>query len=229
MGASARQPALTGGHRVTALCPQGMSSGGFGRHGARALDLGRVGGTTIAAQPIEVPRALGQPRHISYSRGAPSMNDSRWFCKVIAAGVGCGTARKICPRTSGGAAQSQEAHEGRQRDRVCASALERFLGVLLGGGANVAALGVRMMGHGAPRGACAPSGNARLALGRCAAKVGNLRQRRSRSAVASTMRVRSRRSCWRRPCQAWQGKRGLGSAPTEHGTVASLRVVHACR
>lgn len=40
-----------------------------------------------------------------------------------------------------------EAHEGRQGDGVGAVALEGFLGVLLGGGADVAALGVQDDGH----------------------------------------------------------------------------------
>jgi hypothetical protein len=80
----------------------------------------------------------------SYNSGWPSTLAKALVLQIVAAGVG-GAAQQKCAlaRVLQIRLHRVKAHERRKRDGVRAVALKRLFGVLLGSGANVAALGVQ--------------------------------------------------------------------------------------
>ena len=135
-----------GGGGVAALCAHARDEQRHGgRQGPHALDLGGVGRAHHQAQlPIEVPVALRELRDVFKQTRLAVHRGQALVLKIVAAGVGGAAEQK---RAFAVALQIGlhriETHVGRERDGVGAKALKGLDGVLLGGRADVAALGVQ--------------------------------------------------------------------------------------
>jgi hypothetical protein len=155
--------------------------------------------------------------------GCRRSTSRRWACRSLAAGVGGAAQQEQALAVVGQVGLDRvEAHEGRQRDRVGAVALEGLARVLLGGAADVAALGVQDHRHRRRHAADVLHQPLELVFGAVRGEVGDLRLEGAHQVVPwrRRWRRRSRRCGWRRPCPRERaGKlRGLRVQPdAQHG------------
>ena len=145
-----------------------------------AGNFSRVGGTHHQAKlAVHIPRALGQAGNVLVQPGLAVHAGQALVLQVVAAGVG-GAAQQVGPFAwvLQVGQHGVEAHEGREGDAVGLVTLKGFFGVLLGGGADVATLGIQNHRH--LRGHAAHVGHQlfELVFGAVGRKIGDLRLER---------------------------------------------------
>ena len=165
------------GQRVAALrAHAGDQQGQGGRELAHPFNLRRVGGAHHQTQlAVHVPRALRQLRHMLVQQGLAGHTGQALALQIVAAGVGGAAQQKSAfARVRQVGLHRIKTHEGRERDRIGPIALKGLDGVLLGGAANVAALGVQNDRHRRGIGPHVVHQALQLRLSAVSGEVGNL-------------------------------------------------------